>query len=298
MLVILARRRAAHIERAVRERLPVGSDGVISGAEALDLRRGGPDRPAVLLLHGGGDTPQTLRYLAERLYERGYDVRVPLLPGHGRTPRDFAAVDQDAWLEAALAEYGALGAGHRWTAVVGLSMGGALAAALAAGDEELGAVVLLAPYLSMPRLIQGAAITAPLWGAVIPFVNAIDARARPSIHDPVERARSLAYGLFTPRALRALRHTVRRGVEALPRIMAPTLMIQSREDNRISVAAGQRTFDHIGARRKQLVWTDEGGHVITVDRGRESVISAVLAWLDACREDADHAPRAKRESMG
>ena len=52
--------------------------------------------------------------------------------------------------------------------------------------------------------------------------------------DPVERDRNLAYGVFTAAGLRALRETMRRAVVALPRVTAPTLVIQSREDNRIA----------------------------------------------------------------
>ena len=57
-------------------KLPLRSDGVITGAEPFDLAR--PGAPAVLVLHGGGDTPQSMRALAEFLFARGYSVRVPL----------------------------------------------------------------------------------------------------------------------------------------------------------------------------------------------------------------------------
>jgi len=57
------------IEHAVSARLPVGSSGMIAGAEGFELAREGA--PAVLLLHGGGDTPQTLRQLATYLHEAG-----------------------------------------------------------------------------------------------------------------------------------------------------------------------------------------------------------------------------------
>lgn len=279
------RRTAYRVEESARRRHPVGADGVIPGAQAITLRAPGSDagRPAVLLLHGGGDTPQTLSYLARHLYEAGYDVEVPLLPGHGRDPSQFAAVHVDDWLAAARAAYDTLRASHRWTAVVGLSMGGALAAALAADDEQLGALVLLAPYLAMPRLIEGAAIAAPMWRPFVPFVNAIDATAAPSIQDPVERERNLAYGVFTPNALRALRTAMRRGLAALSHIHAPTLVMQSRADNRVTMASAQRAFERLGAVRKRLVLLEEGSHVITVDRGREMVLATVRQWLDDAR---------------
>ena len=98
----------------------------MEGAGGFSLDR--PNAPAVLLLHGVGDTPASLRYLAEALHAEGYAVEVPLLPGHGRTLRDFSAVTADAWYDAAREALRSLLARREWVAIAGLSMGGALSA--------------------------------------------------------------------------------------------------------------------------------------------------------------------------
>ena len=67
---------------------------------------------------------------------------------------------------------------------------------------------------------------------------------------------------------------------ALPAIHTPTLMIHSREDNRLSPEEAQRAFDRIGSREKQLVWLTGAGHVITVDYGKERVFELVADWLE------------------
>jgi carboxylesterase len=242
------------------------------------------ESPAVLLLHGAGDTPQTLRYLATFLHDRGYAVHVPLLPGHGRTVQEFASVSADAWTSAARQHFRALRDRHDWTAIIGLSMGGALAVQLAAEHPDLPALGLLAPYLSMPSHARRAARWAPFWGAVVPYVPAQPTGAMRSIHDPDESALSLSYGAFSARALYALWVTVQRAIDASPRVNAPTLMIQSREDNRISVAEGQRAFDRLGSREKRLVWTEGAGHVLTVDYGKDRVFALLAEWLDARRQ--------------
>jgi carboxylesterase len=277
--VALVKRAALRLRDEATRRLPVGLDGIVLGAEAFELRHDA-DAPSVLLLHGAGDTPQTLRYLAEFLHQRGYNARVPLLPGHGRSVREFSTVDANDWLSAARTAYRDLAAENDWVAVVGLSMGGALAARLAAEDRSLPCLVLLAPYLAMPRRIAIAARLSTIWSPAVPFVRALDPKARRSIQDNVEASRSLAYGVFTPAALRALYRTVDAAAWALPRIASPTLMIQSREDNRVPPAAAQHAFDRIGSTMKQLVWLAGTGHVITVDFGRERVFELVAGWLD------------------
>ena len=275
--IVLARHLAVRaIERhATVGRLRVGVDGIIPGGETIDLPRDGA--PAVLLLHGCGDTPQTLRYLAADLASRGYSVRAPLLPGHGRTLREFAATGADDWLEAARVELGAMQARHGDVALVGLSMGGALAAELAAGHPELPALVLAAPYLCMPDPLQRVLGAHRFWSALLPYVPGL---GEASIRDVAEREHNLAYGYFTPKLLYELRRVVELGVAALPRITAPTLMLQSPEDNRVPAAAAQRAFDLIGAAEKHLVWTTGNSHVITVDFGRELVFEQIGGWLD------------------
>jgi carboxylesterase len=235
---------------------------------------------AVLLVHGGGDTPQTLRYLAEVLHSRGYAVRAPLLPGHGRAVREFTSVSADAWLEAVRTEYRALRARHGWVGVIGLSMGGALAVQLAAElGDDLPALGLVAPYLSIPRHVRRAARLAPVWGLMLPYVRS--AESGRSIQDPVEEQKSRAYGVFTPAALRALIVTADRASALLSRVTAPTLVIQSREDNRITPDACERCYNALGSRDKRLVWVEGAGHIITVDRGREKVFAEIVQWLDA-----------------
>jgi carboxylesterase len=277
--------RARHLkalEAITHERRRLGANGVVVGGEPFVLDR--PGAPALLLLHGAGDTPQSLEYLAAALHARGFHVEVPLLPGHGRTVADFNRVTADALTNAARASYDALRASHEWVGVIGLSMGGALAVQLAAESPEMPALGLLAPYLAMPKRVERAARSSHLWGLILPIVRSTEGK---SVLDPQEQARNLAYGVFTPGALRALRDTMRRAFALLPRVSAPTLMIQSREDNRITVADGERAFGLSGSREKRLEWITGAAHIITIDYGRDAVFAQLAAFMES------HAPRAR-----
>lgn len=269
---------ASNAERRLADRLPVGAGGVIAGADGFELP--GSER-AVLLLHGFGDTPQTVRLLGAWLQRNGWTVSAPLLPGHGRSLPEFARTGADDWLAAARRHHHDLCARHPRVAVVGLSMGGALATILAATEAHMSALVLLAPYMTMPRMIRRLTRVAGLWGVAMPFV---ETRAEGSIVDPLARRESLGYGASTPRLLAQLRRVADEAVALAPRVRVPTLMIQSRSDNRIPPEAAQRVFDRFTAPVRQLLWLTESGHVITVDREREHVFAAVSSWLDT------HAP--------
>jgi carboxylesterase len=262
-------------ERRVAARLPAAASGIIPGAEALRL-----DAPGavlgVVVLHGFGDTPQTVELLARALHDRGYDVAAPLLPGHGRTLRAFAASTRAEWLAAARAAHAEMRARHPRVALIGLSLGGALAATIAADDPELAALVLLAPYVDAPRWLRRLSHAAPAIGMLFPYVGGDPTR---SIQDPEARAKALAYGATTPQLVRELIRAADDARAALPRVSAPTLYIQSREDNRLTEAVAARAFAALGARRKKLELLTGCGHVLTVDYCRDQVAAMVLEWL-------------------
>lgn len=264
------------VERNAEQRLPVGPDGIVPGAHEITLRRDGA--PGVLLVHGGGDTPQVLRALAEHLHQAGLSVRVPLLARHGRALPLMRSFDADEWREQVAREFDDMRRTHSWMAVVGLSVGGALAAALAAERSDVRALVLLAPYVAMPGAVRAIALTGPFWGPLLPYLPSASAG---SIRDGAAAARSLGRGLTTAAALRAFAVAAQRANEALPRISAPTLVIQSRRDNRIAPAVAERGFARLGAGAKSMVWLEDAGHVITVDYGKERVFSLAEEWLRA-----------------
>lgn len=230
---------------------------------------------ALLLLHGSGDTPQTLRFLANRLHAAGFTVHAPLLPGHGRGLRDFAAVHAEDYARTARAELNRLCASSEWVAIVGLSMGGALAARLAAECSSVRALVLLAPYLTPPTDVAWLARTAPLWGLAVPY---LPGRGAASVHDPVASKESFAYGVFPPNAIRALVATAAGARRVLPAITVPTLVINSREDNRIPGDLASAATAMLRAPTERH-WVAGCGHVITVDYCREKVAALVLDFL-------------------
>jgi carboxylesterase len=249
---------------------------VIKGAETIDMQEGGSH--GVLLLHGFGDTPQTLSVLARRLHKAGYSVLVPLLPGHGRTMAAFTRSRADEWIDAARSSLLEMRERSDAVSVVGLSMGGALGVLLAAEVRDISALILIAPYLGMPRLLRVAAAMHWLWGGLAGELNGRNPR---SIHDPIEREKNLAYGAVTGRALFELSKVMNRARKALPSVSTPTLIVQSREDPRISPDVAEFVLKELGSKEKKLVWTEGAGHIITVDYGRERVFSEVEKWLRA-----------------
>jgi carboxylesterase len=247
---------------------------IVKGAETIDLQEAGSH--GVLLLHGFGDTPQTLSLLARRLAKNGYGVLAPLLPGHGRSVESFRQSRADEWIAAARDSLAAMRERYTFLSIVGLSMGGALAVIIAAESASIASLALVAPYLGMPAQLRFAAALHWLWG---PLAGEINSRSPRSIRDPIEREKNLAYGTVTGRTLSELSKVVARARKALPRLNAPTLIVMSNEDPRVAVGVGEFALNRLGANDKKLVLTEGAGHIITVDYGRERVFAEIEAWL-------------------
>ena len=269
--------RMQQARRESAERVPVGRDGIIPGAQPVALT--GSATHAALLIHGFGDTPQTVRALAEHLHAlHGWTVRAPLLPGHGRTLADFDASGSAQWRAAVHSEYVALKSQYPTVALVGLSMGGALATLEAAIDPSLPALVLLAPYLTPPASAQRMAPLAGVLNLVLPYLAGGD-RVR-SIFDPEARALALGYGGAPPKRVRDLVSVAHDARFAAADVRAPTLLVHSRSDYRIPVPLAEshpELFAAAVVRDQQ--WVTGCGHVITVDYCHEAVWALTADWL-------------------
>ena len=263
-------------ERRFLARFTHDPDGIIVGAAPITLT--GTRRGAVLLLHGYNDSPQSMQSVAAAFHARGWTVRAPLLPGHGRSLAAFGASRADQWLQAGRAELDALLATHHEVAVGGLSMGGAISFALAASHPEVRAVVAFAPFLRRPVAAPILKTVATIAAIGSKYVWAGGSR---SVHDPAAGASMIAYGRSTPRLLVELDRLVRTARAELPRVRQPVLVVQSREDNRISETAATEAFGLIGSPDKTLHWTSGNGHVVTMDYGHELLEQFAADWLES-----------------
>jgi carboxylesterase len=127
---------------------------IMPGCEPWSSPGGGPH--GVLVLHGFTGNPQSMRGLAEAFAVGGFAVELPRLPGHGTDVEDMLDTGWDDWLAEAHGAFGRLAqrCPDGRLVVAGLSMGGALALALAQGhpDDVAGLVLINTPTESPPEL--------------------------------------------------------------------------------------------------------------------------------------------------
>ena len=102
---------------------------------------GGPF--GALVLHGFTGNPSSMRGVADALAAAGFAVELPLLPGHGTTVEDMLTTDFADWSATAEQAYLELAARVARVVVVGLSMGGTLAAWVTARNPATAGLVAI-----------------------------------------------------------------------------------------------------------------------------------------------------------
>ncbi len=100
---------------------------------------------AALCIHGFGSTPFEMQGLGRALERAGCETDLPLLPGHGTTPRDWDRSTFADWTGAVERSYDALAERAERVFVCGLSMGGLLALHLGTVRRPAAIAALAAP---------------------------------------------------------------------------------------------------------------------------------------------------------
>lgn len=230
---------------------------------------GGPE--GCLLLHGFSGSPLEMLPMAEVLAGEGWTAAVAELAGHA-SPRALAQATAADWLQSAATAYEELGRRCARSAIIGLSMGGAVALSLAPSFRPA-AVVTISTPVRMKRLIVRASRIASRVVPYVPVLMKLGPRERtmrqyrsPNRRIPLKATQQVDYLLGVMR-------------DALPRVTAPILIAQGRRDWVIPKESAQEIRTLASRAETKVLWLPRSGHVATLDRDREMLFMEVLAFL-------------------
>ena len=225
-----------------------------------------------LLVHGFTGSPAEMRPIGDYLYERGFSVLAPLLPGHGTTPEDLDQRRWEEWtacVEEALTE---LGARCDALFVGGLSMGALLTLWLAAHHPELRGAMVYSPALLIG---DRRALLAPLVKHVIRWMP----KGGHSMVDPGARPRCWGYDVWPVAGIHELSKLGRQVKGDLAKVRCPLLVVHSTRDRHIHPRSAQATHDGVSSRDKEIVTLHDSGHCLTADGEWEDVAERTYRFI-------------------
>ncbi len=241
---------------------------IIPGAEPYSHRG---NSSGVLLLHGFTGNPTSMRSIAELSAAAGYSVELPRLPGHGTTVEDMMTTTWADWSKTAEDAYDELAGRCERVALVGLSMGGGLAAYLAEERSSVAGCVLINPLVKPPviELYDGLV---QLLDAGVESIDSIgsDLKKEGAIESsydatPLLPAKSLFEGIASVH-------------EKLGQITAPVLLLSSREDHVVTPDNGDDLATAVFGPIERI-WLEDSYHVATIDNDQALVESLTMDFL-------------------
>jgi len=223
----------------------------------------GGRRIGVLLSHGFTGSPASMRPWGASLGERGYGVRIPLLPGHATTWQDLNTKRFDDWYGALRAEFDAMAAEHDAVVIGGLSMGGALVLRLAAdvGDQVAGVMV-----------VNPAVATKRLDVKVLPVVKHL-VGSFPGIANDIKKPGVEEHG-YTRTPLKAIHSLIQAWkplIADLPRVKVPLIYFRSADDHVVDGKSQPIILDAIASTDVEVVTLPESFHVATLDNDAPTI---------------------------
>ena len=225
----------------------------------------------VLLCHGFSGTPQSLRPWARRLADEGLSVRLPLLPGHGTTWHDLNLTRWEDWYAAASAALDELSARCRAVVVGGLSMGGALAARLAAerGSDVAGLMLVNPAFVSDDPKLKALPVVKHLVPTIAGIAGDI---AKPGSIE-------LAYDRTPLKALHSLVQSWDATVHRLPQVTQPLLLMHSRVDHVVPPRSSALLLSRVSSKDVTEVVLENSFHVATLDNDADLIEQTSLKFV-------------------
>jgi carboxylesterase len=235
---------------------------------------GGPT--GILLVHGFTATTAEVRPLARFLYEHGYTVAGPLLPGHNTTPEDANRYGWRDWVRNVEIAYRELAARCQRVIVGGESAGALLTLYIASEHPEIVAVLSYAPALRLTLRRRDLALLYMI-APFKPYVAKRQSLAKLSSGgDSLWRGYPVTPLKGTIELLR-LQPVVR---SRLCRIQQPILIVQGRHDPTVHASAPETIFRQVSSTVRELHWFDHSAHKVILDDERDQVFALTVSFIE------------------
>ncbi len=225
----------------------------------------------VLLFHGFTATTAEVRLLGKRLFEAGYTVSGPLLPGHGTQPEDLNRVKWTDWVSCGEQAYIELASRCRGVVIGGESMGALVALAVAARQPGVRGILLFAPAFRL-RINTADQIRLRL---IAPFIKGVPKKKLD------EAGKWQGYKINPTKGVLQLLKLQKEVEGILPQISQPILIFQGRLDTTIAPESGDLILRKIASTQKRLIWMERSPHVVILGEELEEVTANSLTFIQS-----------------
>ncbi|MEA1972199.1 MAG: alpha/beta fold hydrolase [Candidatus Cloacimonadota bacterium] len=231
----------------------------------------------VLLVHGLTSTTSAMRGMAERFAEKGFNVELPPLAGHGTKWQDLNKVTYHDWLDDLEKALSNLKERASKIFVFGLSLGGGLSLHLAGKHPELAGIIAINNVCKFTSPVYWFV---PLIRFITPSVKGVAS----DIKDPNEK--EIAYSKTPTNSVYEMLKMMKEMRKMLPSIKMPVLVFKSKEDHVIPIQSAKYTIDNLGSENKELIWLENSYHVAPLDFDKNVIFEKSMDFIKSLENDS------------
>jgi len=250
------------------------------------------NKGAVLLFHGLTGTPFELKKYAQFLFNKGYDVYAPCLPGHGDRVNEIYTVKYQDWINFVEEKFLQLNEKYENIFISGICLGAVLS------------IYLATKYSSKIKGIIPCSTTLYLDGWRLPWYSVLMPLGLSTILrfyynypecDPHgiknEKTRAVIKKLLAKSdvgmnefpmtgfyELLKLSKYIRKN---LYKVAAPTLLFHSKEDDLTSLKSAEIVYNKISSEDKEKIILYDSYHMIFYDNEKEFVFNKISDFITA-----------------
>ena len=247
---------------------------------------------AVLLFHGLTGSPFELKKYGQFLYNNGYDVFAECLPGHGEKFEEIYTVKYEDWLDFAYSRFEKLKSEYENVFVSGLCLGAVLALAVGIKyKNKVSGIIALSTTLFLDgwRLPWYKCFMPLAFCTILRFYynypecephGVKNLKTRNAVKKLLEKGNvgMNDFPMTGFRELLELSAFVRRN---LKNVVAPILLIHSKEDDLTSTKSAETVNKKISSKDKEYIVLYDSYHMVLYDNEKEFVFNKSIEFIEA-----------------
>lgn len=245
-----------------------------------------PAKACWLLIHGYRGYPGELVRPAADLFNAGFDVYVPRLPGHGTCGDDFVRSCGDDWIGVIRNAISDLKNQYGKVNLLGHSMGTAIAAISGCADSAVGKIIYVSPSFEN---LQMTPISRAVLKLLSPFTPKVRCKWHPSskyhLHYENAPCDEMYFGTeyfrwYFTKKLGEYYRIMKKGLECVSAYPHEHLVICPMLDKVISVPSAELYRKGVGE-RENVVYIENATHSVFYDKdpsAEEMAVEAVISF--------------------
>src|SRR3989344_163698 len=245
---------------------------LMKGAEPFLLHG---NKTGIILIHGFSGSPYQYKHLSKKLYDKGYTVFAPLLPGHGTSSEKLMLVKWQDYFEKIEQDIDYLSNLCDEIFVIGTSFGGNIALSTSKNKRVKGIIVGGTPIIFKKY---------PFSRTMLALMNTFKIHVRKNYDKYAERIKvretGVGYHSIPVSSLYHFIKAVKYSKTLIKNIKVPIFIIHSKTDTGVSLKSVDYIYKNSKSKVKKVMLVEDSYHNVFLDKDKEKISKEIIKFIE------------------